>query len=73
MGIVNRRNIAIGYGAWRLGRTLSGLRRSEPEPEPEPPKRHRVAKAGAVAAGALAVAGAVVFWRSRDAGGPSEA
>ena len=65
MGVVNRRNIALGVAAYKLTKALQGLRATpEPEPEPEPPKG-RGRKLAVLAAGVVVVAGALAFLRSR--------
>ena len=57
MGILNKRNAVLGWAAWTVGKAAmkSKARRCE--------RTFRAPKKGAIAAGLVAVGGALLFWR----------
>lgn len=66
MGIFNRRNAAVGWVTWMVGKRLikKKARGALPSVDPETRRPNR----SAIALGAAGVAGALTFWRRRSGG-----
>jgi len=66
MGIFNRRNAAVGWVTWMVGKRLikKKARGALPSVDPETRRPNR----SAVALGAAGVVGALTFWRRRSGG-----
>jgi hypothetical protein len=61
MGIVNRRNAVLGWGAWKLGKRVVKRKAKGAAPSVEGGRPNKSAIAMALAG----VAGALTFWRKR--------
>ena len=61
MGIVNRRNAVLGWGAWKLGKRVVKRKAKGAAPSVEGGRPNKSAIAVALAG----VAGALTFWRKR--------
>lgn len=64
MGIVNRRNAVLGWGAWKLGKRVVKRKAKDAAPSVEGGRPNKSAIAVALAG----VAGALTFWRKRRGG-----
>ena len=66
MGIFNRRNAAVGWVTWMVGKRLikKKARGALPSVDPETKRPNR----SAIALGAAGVVGALTFWRRRSGG-----
>jgi hypothetical protein len=65
VGIVNRRNALLGWAAWQVGKRIA--RRKAKSAVPAIDSRSKRPNTAAIVMALAAVAGAVWFWRQRDA------
>ena len=71
MGIFNRRNAAVGWVTWTVGKRLLKKKAKEVVPSVDPEtKRPNKSAVALLAAGAV---GALTFWRRRSGGDGSDA
>ena len=61
MGIMNRRNAVLGWTAWQVGKRV--MKRKARGAVPRRADDSMRPNKGAIAAGALAIGGALLFWR----------
>jgi hypothetical protein len=67
MSIVNRRNAMVGWAVWTVGKQLAKRKAKAAVPAIDA-KTKRPNRAAMALAAAVAVGGAMLFWRSRDGG-----